>query len=347
MQLSVQDIARMIDAKVIGDENKIISGVASFEDATGNDITFASDTRFIKKLEQCRAGVIILPEQMTSQMDSSDTTTYLLCANPKLSFFEMVAYFFPQKKQPPGYHPTAEIGSHFQSGNNCSVGARVIICDNVCLGNNVTVMPGVFIGDDVRIGNHVTLFPNVTLMEKTQIGNHVIIHPGTVIGSDGFGFAQDSNQHEKLVHTGYVQINNHVEIGANCTIDRGTLGRTTIGNGVKIDNLVHLAHNVQIGDHALIVAQVGVAGSTEIKNHAIIAGKAGISGHLTIGSHSIVGPMAGVHSNVQDNEIVSGAPQMPHVKWRKVVSIIARLPELRKRLFNLEKRLKDVENDKK
>lgn len=208
-------------------------------------------------------------------------------------------------------------------------------------------MPGVYIGDNVVIGDNTLIKPNVTIMEKTRIGHNVIIHSGTVIGSDGFGFTQSSDKHQKLIHTGYVRIGNDVEIGACNTIDRGTLGMTIIGNGVKTDNLVHIAHNVKIGDNTLIVAQVGIAGSTKVGNNVIIAGKAGITGHIKIGDGSIVGPYAGVHSDVPENQVVSGIPQMPHNRWRKVVTIISRLPEMRKKLFAFEKRLKDIEDKNK
>jgi UDP-3-O-[3-hydroxymyristoyl] glucosamine N-acyltransferase len=165
-----------------------------------------------------------------------------------------------------------------------------------------------------------------------------------VIGSDGYGFAQNAGTHEKLIHTGHVTIGNHVEIGACNTIDRGTLGVTCLGNGVKTDNLVHIAHNVKIGDNTLVVAQVGIAGSTCIGKNVIIAGKAGISGHLTIGDSAIVGPYAGVSKDVPENEIVSGIPHMAHKTWLKVANIIPRLPEMRKKIFSFEKRLKNLEN---
>ena len=232
-------------------------------------------------------------------------------------------------------------------GKDSIIESNVFIGDNVQIGDNVHLMPGVYIGDDVLIGDNTVIKPNVTLMEKTRIGNNVIIHSGSVIGSDGYGFTQDANAHEKIIHTGYVSIGNHVEIGACNTIDRGTLGMTIIGNGVKTDNLVHIAHNVKIGDNTLIVAQVGIAGSTKVGKNVIIAGKAGITGHVTIGDGSIVGPYAGVHSDVPENKIVSGIPHMPHDRWRKVVSIISRLPEMRKNLFSFEKRLKNLENKKK
>jgi UDP-3-O-[3-hydroxymyristoyl] glucosamine N-acyltransferase len=171
----------------------------------------------------------------------------------------------------------------------------------------------------------------------------VLIHSGTVIGSDGFGFVQDDGRHEKLVHNGFVQIEDFVEIGACNTIDRGTLGRTLIGSGVKTDNLVHIAHNVKIGKNTLIVAQAGIAGSTTIGDHVILAGRAGVSGHLHIGNHVIIGPGAGVLSDVPDHQVVSGFPHMPHKKWLRISTLIPKLTEFRKQIQTLEKKISKIE----
>ncbi len=341
--LSIQRIAEMIDATFTGDPEKLISGVSSFEDADSRQLSFASDPKFLSRLDQTKAGAVIIPQSGTLPRNLPDKTVFLICASPKIAFFKIVAYFHPAKQIVPGIHSTAVIEADAHIGRNPVISSNVYIGERVRIGDNVHLMPNVYIGDDVVIGDNVEMKPNVTIMEKTRIGSHAVIHSGSVIGCDGYGFAQESDKHEKLVHSGYVHIHDHVEIGANTTIDRGTLGTTVIGNGVKIDNQVHIAHNVKIGDNTLIVAQVGIAGSATIENNVIIAGKAGISGHLTIEAYSIVGPMAGVHSNVGKNQIVSGIPQMPHTRWRKVVSIISRLPEMRKKLFSFEKRLNEIE----
>ncbi|MFH2060409.1 MAG: UDP-3-O-(3-hydroxymyristoyl)glucosamine N-acyltransferase [Pseudomonadota bacterium] len=344
MELSINEIASILDVKIIGKSNRTIQGVSCFEEANELDLTFAVQPKFLKQIFQTKAGAIIVPEGFLIETNKNRTLTFLVSQNPKIDFFKIVRLFHPEKILQSGIHSSATIGSHVQIGRNPVISPSVFIGENVSIGENVQLLPGVFIGDDVVLGDNVLIKPNVTIMEKTKIGNNVIIHSGTVIGSDGFGFAQTSDKHEKLIHSGYVHIFDNVEIGANTTIDRGTLGITIIGKGVKIDNLVHIAHNVKIGENTLIVAQVGIAGSATIQNNVIIAGKAGITGHITIGANAIIGPFAGVHSNVGENEIVSGVPQMPHNRWRKVVSIISRLPEMRKQLFSFEKRLKDIEN---
>lgn len=344
MKLSVNEIAKLIQAEIAGDPSFFVKGVSSFDDSEPHDITFACETKFLTHLNQTRAGVVIVPDTFIFDAHDSGNTILLKTDNPKLSFFKLVSIFHPEKKATPGIHPGADIGHHVKIGKNPIIGANVVVGDHVHIGNNVHLMPGVYIGDDVCIDDNALIKPNVAIIEKTRIGKNIIIHSGTVIGSDGFGFAQNLDKHEKIIHTGYVHIGDDVEIGACNTIDRGTLGTTVIGNGVKTDNLIHIAHNVKIGDNTLIVAQVGIAGSTTVGKNVIIAGNASITGHIKIGDGSIVGPCAGVCSNVGENEIVSGMPHMAHTRWRKVVSIISRLPEMRKNLFSFEKRLKALEN---
>lgn len=344
MELSVHKIAGIIGAKVIGDGNVIVMGVSSFDEAGAHDISFAGDATHLNRLGLTKAGAVIVPDSFNHDEKQSKGPILLKVANPKLSFFKLVSLFHPEKKTLPCIHPGAHIGQFTEFGKNPVIDANVYIGNHVRIGENVRLMPGVYIGDDVVIGDETLIEPNVTIFDKTRIGQGVIIHSGTVIGSDGFGFAQDRDEHRKLIHTGYVSIGDHAEIGACNTIDRGTLGSTEIGDGVKTDNLVHIAHNVKIGDHTLIVAQVGIAGSTAVGRNVIIAGKAGISGHIKIGDGAVIGPYSGVHSDVGEKEIVSGLPHMPHTLWRKVVSIMVRLPEMRKTLFSFEKRLKAIEN---
>jgi len=347
MKLSVNDIAAIVHAEVMGESTFIIKGVSSFDDAEASDITFASDPKFLAQIDKTKAGAIVVPASFMPTEEDAEKIIFLKSNNPKIAFFKIVSLFHPAKKIQPGVHGTAAVGEDVKFGINPTVAPNVFIGDNVRIGDNVHLMPGVYIGDDVSIGHNAIIKPNVTIMEKSRIGNTVLIHSGTVIGSDGFGFAQLTDTHEKLIHTGYVDIGNNVEIGAGNTIDRGTLGTTVIGNGVKTDNLVHIAHNVKIGDNTLIVAQVGIAGSAVIGKNVIIAGKSGVSGHIKIGNGSIIGPFSGVYDDVAENKIVSGLPHMPHKRWRKVVAIVSRLPEIRKKIFSFEKRLKALENKKK
>lgn len=348
MKVSIQKIAQLINASIddVNTETEVcICGLNCFEDAGRGEISFASDPGFLNQISTCSASALIVPDSLRTNFKHQEGPVLLFSKDPKRAFFNLVAHFFPAAEIQPGIHTKAVIGDDVQIGKKVLIGPGAVIGDRVCLGDKVHIMANTVVESDSVIGNNTVLKPNVTIMERTEIGAHVLIHPGTVIGSDGYGFTQESDKHEKIVHTGVVQIGDHAEIGSCNTIDRGTIGRTIIGNGVKTDNQVHIAHNVRIGDNCLIVAQVAIAGSTHLGKNVIVAGKAGISGHLKIGDNTIIGPYAGVHSNVGPNEIVSGIPHMPHERWRKVVNIVSRLPEIRKKLFSFEKRLKKLEKD--
>lgn len=342
MKLTVKEIAEKIHAQVTGDPSKVIAGTASLDHADASDLTFAGEPAFLSRLDQTRAGAVIIPGDFEIP-EPPPHPCLLKTDNPRRAFFELVPYFHPVPMPVPGISPLAVIGKNCMLGTHISIAPHVVIEDNVVIGNHVQILPHVFVGNGSVIGDHTVIKPNVTLMDGTLVGKHVIIHSGSVIGSDGYGFVQDGDTHFKLSHTGHVIIGDHAEIGACNTIDRGTLGVTRIGSGVKTDNQVHIAHNVSIGDHTLVVAQVGIAGSTTVGKQVIIAGKAGISGHLTIGDNVIVGPYAGVSASVPDNQIVSGIPHMPHKTWLKVVNILGRLPGMRKTLLALEKRLESLE----
>lgn len=343
MKLSISEIVSITNAKAIGNKSFIAKGVNSFADSKSCDITFACEAKFLKNLHKTNAGAVFIPDKFVFDEKFLNNIVVLQVENPKSSFFKLVEIFHPKKPIKRGIHESAILSENISLGKNIAIMANVFIGNNVEIKDNVHIMPGVYIADDVSIGANTIIKPNVTIMEKTKIGKNCIIHSASVIGCDGFGFVQEDGGNEKLVHTGYVLIGDDVEIGAGNTIDKGTLGTTVIGNKVKIDNLVHIAHNVKIGDNTLIVAQVGIAGSTKIGKNVIIAGKAGISGHIEIGDSTIIGPYTGVHSNVGKKQIVSGIPHMQHKRWRNVVSIISRLPEIRKKIFSFENRLKELE----
>ena len=339
--LSAQQIADMVDARVQGDPTAVISGVSSFDDAGPKDLTFAVDHSFLSRLDQTGAGIVLVPKD--AALSEQGQKTILYSDNPKLSFFKIVAHLFPEAPLIEFIHPSAVIEDDCIIGPGIRIEANVFIGKGSVIGSKVHIMANAVLGNQCKIGDYCRISPNVTLAEKTELGNHVFIHPNSVIGSDGFGFVQDGAGHAKLIHTGYVSIGDNCEIGACNTIDRGTLGITRIGKGVKTDNQVHIAHNVKIGDNTLLVAQVGIAGSTSIGKNVIIAGKAGVSGHLKIADGVIVGPAAGVAADVPEGQIVSGFPHMPHKTWLKVSKIISRLPLMRTQLLSMEKRLKKLE----
>jgi UDP-3-O-[3-hydroxymyristoyl] glucosamine N-acyltransferase len=339
MSVTLSKIAVQVQGHIVGDPDKMISGAAPMEMAGADQITVAGTAKFLKKIGDCAAGAILVPMDF-----KTEARNLVQVDNPMVAFAKILQFFHPPTQPPAGIHPSAVIGADFNCGEYVTVDPQVVIGRHVTVGDRVWLHPGVVVGDEVVIGDGVVIYPNVTIQARCTVGNRVIIHAGTVIGSDGFGFAPDGKCYHKIPHTGMVQIDDDVEIGANNTIDRGTFGNTYIGRGVKTDNLVHIAHNVSVGENTVLVAQVGIAGSVTIGKNATIAGQAGIAGHLTIGDGAIVGPQTGVGKPVPDGQIVSsGIPEMPHRMWLRVQRLIPKLPEFGKRLAALEKKFKRLE----
>ncbi len=348
MKISLAKIAEKVGGEVKGDCDKTICGAAPFEKATSDDITYAGGAKFLKRVCETGAGAVIVPLNWPAVSDDplsvgtdagQRTMNYLLVENPQVAFVKVLEFFCPSSTPKQGISPNACIGKGFGSGEDISVGHFVAIGNDVNIGDRVTLCPNSVIGDNVVIGSDVRIYPNVTILDRCRIGSRVTIHSGTVIGSDGFGFAPDGKKYRKIPHTGIVQIDDDVEIGAGNTIDRATFGKTWIKSGVKTDNLVHIAHNVTVGENTVLVAQVGIAGSVTIGRNATFAGQVGVAGHLTIGNDVTVGPQAGVAKSVPDGEVVSGTPEMPHQLWLRVQRIIPRLPEIKKKLAELERKL--------
>ena len=346
MKISIKDIAGLIDGDIQGNPLKIICGAAPFENAKTDEITFAGNAKLLKKIDQTRAGAVIVPKKI-----QASGKALILVDNPNVAFTKVLSLFYPPSnpgyftKKNKGISPDARIGENLECGLDTLIAPFAVIGKNVILGDRVILHPGVVIGDDVTIGDDVRIYPNVTIYDRCGIGNRVIIHAGTVIGSDGFGFAPDGTRYHKIIHTGIVRIEDDVEIGANNTIDRATFGETVIKQGVKTDNLVHIAHNVIIGENSVIVAQVGISGSTTIGKNAILAGQAGIAGHIKIGDNVTIGPQSGIPKSLPDGSIVSGTLGMPHSLWLRVQNIMPKLPELKKTLRNLEKRFDKIEKN--
>lgn len=338
MEIALKRISELIDGEIAGDPDKIIHGVAPFDEATDHDITYAGSAAYLNKLSESNAGAVIVPKDFQSSTKNIITTDY-----PRIAFAKVVRMFHPPSSPAAGRNETAHMGDNFICGENASIGPFAFIGDNVVMGDNVTIHSHVYMGNDVHIGNNVVIYPNVTILERCRVGSRVTIHSGTVIGSDGFGFAPDGETYYKIPHIGIVQIDDDVEIGANNAIDRGTFGKTWIQKGVKTDNLVHVAHNVTVGENTLLVAQVGISGSTVIGKHSVLAGQAGVIDHLTIGNDVTIGPQAGIVKSLPDGAAVSGfVPAMPHRVFLKVHNIILKLPELKKKIEMLEKKMDEI-----
>jgi UDP-3-O-[3-hydroxymyristoyl] glucosamine N-acyltransferase len=327
--ISLKQIHGLVGGELVGSPQATVTSLASFEEAGPNDLAFVAGDRILKLGTPTAAGALLAHRRLPEIANP-----HIVVANPALAFAQVARTFFCPVSPPRGIAATVVRGTDTQIGPDVSIWPGVTLGDRVIIGARVTLYPGVFIGNDTTIGDDTLLYPNVVVREGCAIGARVIVHSGTVIGSDGFGYVQDQGRHYKIPQLGGVTIENDVELGANVTIDRATLGQTVIKQGTKIDNLVQIAHNV---------AQVGIAGSTLVGHHVMIGGQAGLADHIVIGDQVMIAARAGVNRSLEPNQIVSGAPVMPHEVWVKAQAVIPRLPELRQAVRTLEERVKKLE----
>ncbi len=334
MTLTTAEIAKHLAGEVLGDASAALTGFAAADVAKPGDLTFAENADYFAAAEASAATAIICGKDFTS-----DKKILIRVANPRVAFAKALAIFFPDPKFAPGIHPSAVIAKSAQIDATAHVGPHCTIGERVKIGANAVLQSGNFVGDDSALGDETNLFPNVTIYSRSQIGKCVRIHSGTVIGADGFGYVLDASFHRKVPQVGNVVIGDDVEIGSNCSVDRGALGATVIGTGTKIDNLVQIAHNVEIGEHTIICAQGGIAGSAKIGSYCVFAGQVGIAGHLKIGNQVTVGSKSGVMHNIPDGEMWLGAPALPDKQAKRIMIALQRLPDLLKKVAEWEKKL--------
>ena len=334
MPFTTAEIAKLLAGEVLGDVNATLTGFATADAAKPGDLTFAENEEFFAAAENSPATAVIADARFTSTKKIVIRVT-----QPRVAFAKAIAVFFPEPKLPAGIHSTAVVAKSAQVDPTVHIGPHCLVGERVKLGANVVLQSGNSVGNDAVLGDDVNLFPNVTIYQRTQIGKRVRIHAGAVIGSDGFGYVLDGGIHRKVLQIGNVVIGDDVEIGANVTVDRGALGSTVIGKGTKIDNLVQVAHNVQIGEHSIIISQVGIAGSTKIGNYVVLAGQAGLAGHLKIGNQAIVAAQAGVMTDIPDGGKWFGSPAQPDKEFKRQVVALRRLPDLLKKISAWEKKL--------
>lgn len=339
MQKTLEEIATIIGGEVVGDGRVIITGICGIKEAKEGDLTFVANSRYLNLMDDTQASAII-----TSREVKKAPKPIIRTDNPSLAFAKMVSLIAPnQTKHPQGIHPTAIIGQEVKLSQNVAIGAYTVIEDNVEIGVGTIIYAGVYIGHHTTIGQETLIYPQVAIRERVEIGSRVIIHSGTIIGSDGFGFAAVQGIHHKIPQIGTVTIEDDVEIGANVTIDRARFGKTVIGKGTKIDNLVQVAHNVVVGENSILVAQTGISGSTTIGKNVILAGQSGIVGHIEIGDNTVVAGKAGVTKSIPANSCVSGFPAKPHHLAKRINAFIQRLPNLFKSVSDLEDKIKKIE----
>jgi len=336
--VSLKKLAEAVDGRVIGDADVMIRGVAGIKEAQPGEITFLANAKYAPLLRETKASAVIL-----SRPDPNLSCAQVIAADPYYAFSRVVSALNERPHHAIGISPLASLGTNVSLGRDLSIHPFVVIGDRAVVGDRVTLYPGVYIGEETEIGEDSVIHANVSIREKATIGRRVIIHSGTVIGSDGFGFATHKGRHHKIPQIGTVMIEDDVEIGANVAVDRAAMGKTVIRRGTKIDNLVQIAHNVTIGEDCLIVSQVGISGSAEIGNHVTLAGQTGVAGHLEIGDNVVAGGRTGVTKDVGPNQVVSGYPALPHRQWLEAQAVFAHLPELRKRIKALEMKLEQLE----
>lgn len=326
MHYTLNQIQSIIGGKIAGDGGVVITGVASIEAATQGDVTFIKDDSFVTLAAQSKASAIVVHREIQTLKKPQIVTE-----NPFLAFARLTEFVAKERfKRPPGIHPTAVISKEAVIGTGASIGAYVVVDDAVSMGNNVVIYPHTFIGKGSRIGDDSVIYANVTIREHVTIGKRAIVHCNSVIGDDGFGFLQVQGKHRKIPQVGTVEIGDDVEIGAMVTICRAALDKTVIGNGVKIDNHSHIAHNVSIGDDAMLIAYAKIAGSAKIGRHVMIAEDVGITDHAIIGDNCIIGGGSNVYKSLEPGSVVWGSPAKPISEEKRIQVLIRKLPEIYK-----------------
>lgn len=334
---SLADLAELVGGHVIGDAGVTIEKVSSIEDAGPGDITFLGHPRFRRHLASCKASAVIVADE-----PASPTTLNLLRVDdPYRAFARIHGVFNPPAAHDAAISPMAVIDPTATVGADVAIYPHCYVGKNARVGEKTVLMPGVSIGPGARLGKGCVLHPNVTVGGRCRIGDSVILHAGVVIGSDGFGYAGHGRQRLKVPQAGIVEVADDVEIGANSTVDRATIGSTRIGAGTKIDNLVQIGHNAVIGERCLIVAQTGIAGSAVLGDDVVVAGQAGISDHVEIGRGSMIGPKSTVFQSVPPDSVLSGMiTAVPHKQWLRVTRLLPRLPELWRRVSEIERNIR-------
>jgi UDP-3-O-[3-hydroxymyristoyl] glucosamine N-acyltransferase len=340
MELTLKEIADVVGGKFVGDENLIIKNISKIEEAQEGDLTFLYLPAYEKFFQSTKASAIFVkPGFSKSRKDIS----YIEVQNPNTAFFSIIEKYFKPSFNLGGIDPTAYIDLTANLGNNVSLGRNVVISKGCKIGNNVTIYHNTVLLDEVEIGEDTLIFSNVSIREKCKIGKRVIIHPGTVIGSDGFGYNPDAEGvFHKIPQIGNVIIEDDVEIGSNVTVDRATIGSTVIKKGVKIDNLVQVAHNVVVGENTVIIAQSGISGSTKIGNNCVLLGQTGLVGHIDITDKVIIGAQSGVTKSITKPGQYFGSPAKDHRTALRLEALVRSLPEYVEKIKELEREVQDI-----
>ncbi|HSR49898.1 MAG TPA: UDP-3-O-(3-hydroxymyristoyl)glucosamine N-acyltransferase [Acidobacteriota bacterium] len=353
----LDDLAKLVEGRLLGGGRIEIERVRPFEDAGPGDITWAAKPALLNKLSRCRASAVIVPMAVIeplsspasesapepSQAQAADPPVLVGADNPKLAFARMLALFHDRPFEARGVSAEACIGQDCRIDEPVSIHPLAFLGDRVRVGSETTVGAGVVVGDDAEIGRGCVIHPNVVLYPGVRLGDGVILHSGTVIGADGFGYVFDGQKQVKMEQTGTVIIEDEVEMGANCCVDRATFGATVLERGVKVDNLVHIGHNCRIGENTVIVGCVGVSGSVTLGRNCVVAGQAGFSDHVRVGDQVTVMMRTAVTKDIPEGSVISGVPARQHREELKSQAALRQLPELWKEVRNLRRRIRELE----
>jgi UDP-3-O-[3-hydroxymyristoyl] glucosamine N-acyltransferase len=337
MKFTAKQISEMLKGTINGDSEVTVDRLARIEDAESGSISFLSNLKYTPFIYTTKASIVIVPKDFVP--DKPVETTLINVVDSYKSFGTLLDIYDKIKKYKTGIDAMTSISKSVKIGKDLYAGAFVSIGENCVIGDDVKLYPNTYIGDDVTIGDNVTIYPGVNIYSDCVIGNNCTIHAGVIIGADGFGFSPTSGQYEKLAQIGNVIIENDVEIGAGTSIDRATLGSTYIRTGVKLDNLIQIGHNVDVGENTIIAAQTGIAGSTKIGKNCIIGGQVGIVGHLTIADGTMIAAQSGVGTNSKKGDVLMGSPSFKISDYRRTYVVFKKLPELEQKIIELEKAL--------
>ena len=340
MEFTAHQIAGILEGTIEGNGEVTVSKLAKIEEATEGSLTFLANPKYKSFIYATNASVTIVNKDFV--VENPITTTLIRVEDAYKAFSTLLEYYNQVKMNKTGIESPVFLSESSRYGENIYIGAFAYLGENVMIGNNVKIYPNVYIGDNVTLGDHVTIFAGAKIYSETSIGNYSVIHSGAIIGADGFGFAPNQDgEFKKVPQTGNVIIEDHVDVGAGTTIDRATLGSTVIRKGVKLDNQIQIAHNVEIGTNTVIAAQTGIAGSTKIGKNCMIGGQVGIVGHVTIGDNVRIQAQSGISRNVKDNEILQGSPALNYGDYNKSYVHFKNLPIIMDRFYKLEKNSKN------
>ena len=343
MVFTLKTISNMINAELIGESDKEITDIKKVEEAGASDITFLHNPKYFSQISSTKAGAVIVPNNFEISDEIKNKSVNLLkTEDPYSAFLIVLKKFYPiERVVELGIAKFVSIDPSVQYGENIAIDSMVTIKNDTTIGNDVQISSNVSIGRNVSIGNNVIIYSNCSIRDNSVLGDNVIIQNGAVIGSDGFGFTPQTGKFDKIPQVGNVILENDVEIGANTVVDRATMGSTIVRRGTKLDNLIQVAHNVEIGNDTVIAAQTGISGSTKIGSNCMIGGQVGFVGHIKISDRTMVGAQAGVTRGTKEGAVITGYPARDMTKMRYIDASLSRLPDLVRKVRNIEKKIND------